>query len=135
MNSSPCCGIDIVAISRIKRLLTEFPKKFRDYSFTAAEQSYCDGQQYPEQHYAARWAVKEAYLKAAQHSELSRDLSDIEVLLDGGPDLRIHEISDEKKHTDSEFVDVAASVSMAHEQKLDLAIGFVCLPDTISRLK
>ena len=41
--------------------------RFRERIFTAAEQAYCDGRGVvAEQHYAARYAAKEAALKALQ---------------------------------------------------------------------
>lgn len=41
--------------------------RFRERVFTAAEQAYCDGRGVvAEQHYAARYAAKEAALKALQ---------------------------------------------------------------------
>ena len=37
---------------------------FRDAVFTAGETAYCQGMRYPAQHFAARFAGKEAVLKA-----------------------------------------------------------------------
>lgn len=129
MASVPNCGIDVVAVSRIGRLLTEFPHRFREYAFTEEEQSYCDKQRYPEQHYAARWAVKEAYLKASPNSETNRDLSDVAVIRGDNPHLRIKNKDDsELQGPNSETGVVQPSVTMTHERQLDLAIGFVCMP-------
>ncbi|OYR55794.1 holo-ACP synthase [Halorubrum halodurans] len=127
----PNCGIDIVAISRIERLLKEFPEQFQAYAFTEGERSYCDEQPYPEQHYAARWAVKEAYLKASPSSEINRDLSKVEIIREERPYLRIKDTAYSEglyRDPDSEYSTVPAAISMAHERQLDLAIGLVCLP-------
>jgi holo-[acyl-carrier protein] synthase len=55
-------GIDLIEIARI-RVALERPG-FRERCFTEAERSYCDGKPNPPQHYAARFAGKEAVGKA-----------------------------------------------------------------------
>src|SRR5512132_1617078 len=56
-------GVDLIEIERIRRALERYPR-FRDRCFTAAEQAYCDSRPNPAQHYAARFAGKEAVGKA-----------------------------------------------------------------------
>lgn len=56
-------GTDLIEIERIRRALDRYPA-FRDRCFTAAEQAYCDSRANPAQHYAARFAGKEAVGKA-----------------------------------------------------------------------
>ena len=59
-------GIDIIEVARIREVLQRTPR-FRERVFTAAEQAYCDSRGVvAEQHYAARYAAKEAALKALQ---------------------------------------------------------------------
>ena len=55
-------GVDLIEIERIRRAL-ERPG-FRERCFTAAEREYCDGKANPAQHYAGRFAGKEAVGKA-----------------------------------------------------------------------
>jgi holo-[acyl-carrier protein] synthase len=55
-------GIDVVEIARIERAL-ERPR-FAERVFTPAERSYCESRPHPAQHYAARFAGKEAVGKA-----------------------------------------------------------------------
>lgn len=55
-------GVDLIEIERIRRAL-ERPG-FRERVFTAAERAYCDSRPNPPQHYAARFAGKEAVGKA-----------------------------------------------------------------------
>lgn len=55
-------GIDLIEIDRIRRAL-ERPG-FRERCFTEAERAYCDAKPNPPQHYAARFAGKEAVGKA-----------------------------------------------------------------------
>jgi holo-[acyl-carrier protein] synthase len=56
-------GLDVIEIERVAHALERYPK-FRDRCFTAAEQEYCDSRANPAQHYAARFAGKEAVGKA-----------------------------------------------------------------------
>ncbi|GAB3695338.1 holo-ACP synthase [Halorubrum pallidum] len=56
-------GTDIVSTERITALLDEFDRSFAERAFTPAERCYCDAQANPPQHYAARWAAKESFLK------------------------------------------------------------------------
>ena len=56
-------GTDIVEIKRIADKLTR-NKTFKEHVFSPQEIAYCEKQKFPFMHFAARWAVKEAYLKA-----------------------------------------------------------------------
>jgi holo-[acyl-carrier protein] synthase len=56
-------GIDLIEIPRIARALERYPG-FRERCFTEAEREYCDSKTNPPQHYAARFAGKEAVGKA-----------------------------------------------------------------------
>jgi len=56
-------GTDIVEVCRIQE---KFARSdfFKLHVFSENEIAYCEKQKKPFIHYAARWAVKEAYLKA-----------------------------------------------------------------------
>jgi holo-[acyl-carrier protein] synthase len=56
-------GVDLIEIERIARALERYPG-FRELCFTEAERAYCDSRANPPQHYAARFAGKEAVGKA-----------------------------------------------------------------------
>ena len=59
-------GIDIIEVERIREVLIRTPR-FAERVFTEAERTYCDGRgAVAAQHYAARFAAKEAALKALQ---------------------------------------------------------------------
>ena len=59
-------GIDIIEVARIREVLLRTPR-FAERVFTAAERTYCDSRGVvAAQHYAARFAAKEAALKALQ---------------------------------------------------------------------
>ena len=59
-------GIDIIEVVRIREVLLRTPR-FAERVFTSAERAYCDSRgAVSAQHYAARFAAKEAALKALQ---------------------------------------------------------------------
>jgi len=57
-------GVDIIEIDRIRRNLDETDGRFAAMVFTDAEVSYCSAKPHPAQHFAARFAAKEAVSKA-----------------------------------------------------------------------
>ena len=56
-------GVDMIEIERVERALARY-ERFRERVFTQAERAYCDSRPNPPQHYAARFAGKEAVGKA-----------------------------------------------------------------------
>jgi len=59
-------GIDIIEVARIREVLLRTPR-FLERVYTQRERSYCDSRgAVSAQHYAARFAAKEAALKALQ---------------------------------------------------------------------
>ncbi len=81
-------GIDIIEPERIKRA-AERSKKFLQRIFTEDEMAYCEKKKNKFQHYAARFAAKEAVKKALSPSIPWRD---IEVVRQRGqkPVIRLH---------------------------------------------
>jgi holo-[acyl-carrier protein] synthase len=59
-------GIDIIEVRRIREVLSRTPR-FVERVFTSAERAYCNSRgAVAAEHYAARFAAKEAALKALQ---------------------------------------------------------------------
>lgn len=56
-------GIDIVEVARIEKSLKN-NQGFKEKVFTEKEIQYCDSRTFPHESYAARFAAKEAFLKA-----------------------------------------------------------------------
>lgn len=56
-------GVDMVEIARMEKILARHPN-FARRVFTEEERAYCDRLARPAQHYAARFAAREAVLKA-----------------------------------------------------------------------
>lgn len=57
-------GVDIVEPGRIGGLIERHGEHFLERTFTAAEIAYCKGRKRAVEHFAARWAAKEAAAKA-----------------------------------------------------------------------
>ena len=57
-------GIDVVEVGRIASSISEFGDRFVQRIFTPEEIAYCQTKARPELHYAARFAAKEAVIKA-----------------------------------------------------------------------
>lgn len=70
-------GIDIIEVKRIQEAIERQGEKFLKRVYTAQEIEYCDNTgKMRYQHYAARFAAKEAIFKAIS-SKLSSDIGDI----------------------------------------------------------
>lgn len=75
----PMIGIDMVAVERIERAIHK--ESFTDRVFTKAEQAYCESRgKQCVQSYAARFAGKEAVLKALGTGLRGGKLTEIEIL-------------------------------------------------------
>jgi holo-[acyl-carrier protein] synthase len=73
-------GSDILEVARFKRELELEGEDLKNELFTATEIEYCDGKHYPARHYAARFAAKEAALKAlATGKEVGISWRDVEI--------------------------------------------------------
>jgi len=85
-------GIDIIEVDRLEEALLRRGERLLDKVFTPAEREYCAGRPRPAIHYAGRFAVKEAVLKAIRTGWV-RGISwkDIEVELGpaGEPSVRL----------------------------------------------
>lgn len=89
------CGTDIIEISRIKKSIETLGETFINKIYTQNEIAYCESkgnQKY--QHYAARFAAKEAAFKATSEiwdNKYEANWKDYEVICDknGRPNLKI----------------------------------------------
>lgn len=57
-------GVDIVEVLRIAKMIERHGDLFLNRVFTPHEVAYCSARKAATQHYAGRWAAKEAVLKA-----------------------------------------------------------------------
>ena len=89
------CGTDIIEIERIKESIESLGEKFLKKVFTQKEIQYCESKKAQKyQHYAARFAAKEAIFKAISESlpdKFALGWYDYEVLNDeaGRPSVKI----------------------------------------------
>ena len=86
-------GTDIVNISRIESLLEKWRDRFINRVFTRKERDYCMDKKFPSQHFAARFAAKEAFLKALGVGlGYGISMKDIEVTTNsiGNPSIVLH---------------------------------------------
>ena len=75
-------GVDIVDIERIAAKIRK-GNGFREKIFSKGEIEYCERSANPDESYAARFAAKEAFLKATgQGLLLGYELSEIEIVND-----------------------------------------------------
>lgn len=85
-------GSDIIEVYRIRESITRTPR-FAERVFTIAEREYCESKgKAAAQSYAARFAAKEAFLKALKTGWRGKlAWHDIEVVLDemGAPSLNL----------------------------------------------
>ena len=120
------CGTDIVEISRIKESIENLGQKFINRIYTEDEIKYCESkgkQKY--QHYAARFAAKEAIFKAV--SSKLKDKYEInwqnaEILPDkyGKPNVNFIKLPDYLME-DLEYIDI----SLSHIK--EIAIATCCI--------
>lgn len=110
-------GVDIVSVERIKKIYERFGKKFLTRVFTEEEISYSFSHSNPFPHLAARFAVKEAVIKALRKPDELK-LKDIEIKnnSDGSPEVKIPGL-------DKKFL-----ISISHEKDYTVAMVVVIKP-------
>jgi holo-[acyl-carrier protein] synthase len=86
-------GIDLVRISRMREVIARWDERFVERVFTDREIHYCRARRDPVPHFAARFAAKEAALKALGTGlRLGVRWQEVEVLRERGqaPTLVLH---------------------------------------------
>jgi len=85
-------GVDIVEVPRIEEMIRNHGRRFLTRVFTEKEIRYCRSRKRMTEHFAARFAAKEAVVKALR-TGMRRGISwkDIEVVVGrlGQPDVRL----------------------------------------------
>ncbi len=121
-------GIDIVSVARIKSAIERGGNRFLARVFTRSERSYCHGRARIFEHYAVRFAAKEAFLKVLGDRAASLRLNEIEVCKEssGKPFFRLTPRL-RKKAGFSPRAQVALSLS--HEK--EMAVACVTLLDPV----
>lgn len=95
------CGIDIIEIDRIKDSIENIGERFIEKVFTDKEIEYCESKKIQKyQHYAGRFAAKEAAFKAVSanlNDKYSVNWRDFEIINDeqGRPKINLKNINTE----------------------------------------
>ena len=117
-------GIDMIEVERVAEKIGK-NMGFRELVFSAGEISYCEAKTNKYEHYAARFAAKEAFLKAAGTGWMNElNLFEIEIVNDeaGKPAIKLSGNTAqaiESKH----FTHI--SVSLSHLKSVASAIVII----------
>lgn len=110
-------GIDLVEVSRIERALDRRPR-LAERLFTEGELGYAAAKRRPARHLAARFAAKEAVVKALALGP-GTAIRDIEVVAGRPPSVRLHgQVAALARERG-----VSVRVSLSHERDLATAIA------------
>ncbi len=115
-------GVDLIEIERIRRTLERYPT-FRARCFTEAERAYCDSRPNPPQHYAARFAGKEAVGKALGFG-VARAFAWRDVEIHGRPKPAV-QLSGRVESWARKHGADAIDLSMTHSRELAAAVAVV----------
>ncbi len=121
-------GVDVVAISRIRRALKRWGERFTRRIFTDEEVAYCMRKRDPVPNFAVRFAAKEAFFKALGRGQ-RRGIrwKEVGVRNDGSgrPSLQVN--GDRQALMDAEGI---ARIHLALSHDGDSAIAYVTLEKT-----
>ena len=120
-------GTDIVEISRIKKIMERTPI-FLDKVYTLGEREYCLKRKQSGQSFAARFAAKEAVLKAFGTGLSAFSLKDIEVvnLENGRPEINL---SGELKVFAEKIKVKSIKISLSHSGDTAIAFAMVMVEE------
>ena len=116
-------GIDIIEIERVQKAVGRSGQRFIERIFTDAEIEYCSNKKHSIQHYAARFAVKEAVYKALKPAPgTPLRWREIEVThVDGvQPELKL---SGETKSISEKAGITRICISLSHSSKFAAAVA------------
>jgi holo-[acyl-carrier protein] synthase len=122
-------GVDVVEIARIERMLGEHGARFIERCFTDDERRYCESQpRRRAEHYAARFAAKEAVAKALGTGIASGvTWRGIEIAADPGgkPRVRLHgETAQAAGHLGASDWEVSLTHAAGFALASAIALGF-----------
>ena len=117
-------GTDIIEIERIKKSIEETEGKFCERVYTEKEIEYCESKNAQKyQHYAARFAAKEAVFKAISsllENKYDIGWKDVEILNDENSRPYVNILSEKVKSIES------IDISMSHCKQYAVATVVVC---------
>ena len=114
-------GTDIIEVARMEKMAAR-GRQYLESIFTEKERDYCDRRARKSEHYAARYAAKEALLKALGTGwRNGLAFSDIEIINDelGQPRVSLH--GEVKKIFDQHQIR-QTSISLSHTDEIAIAV-------------
>ena len=113
-------GTDIVSVRRMQQAIERQGQRFLDRIFTPDEQNYCKRKKNKYENYAARFAAKEAVIKAKKGGRGRYAFRDIEVVrkLNGAPAIQIDQKVRKKLNIS---LKAQFELTMAHEREFAIA--------------
>ena len=113
-------GIDIVDVRRMRQAIERQGNRFLNRIFTKREQAYCNTKRNKFENYAARFAAKEAVIKAKKGGWGRYSFHDIEVVrgLRGAPSIQI---SPQARKKFGISPTATFELTMAHEREFAVA--------------
>lgn len=118
-------GIDIIEIERIKQSIEETEGRLCERVYTQKEVEYCESKNAQKyQHYAARFAAKEAVFKAISQlldSKYGIDWKDIEILNDKDGRPYVHILNQNLEEIKS------IDISISHCKTYAVASVVICM--------
>lgn len=121
-------GVDITSVRRMQQAIERHGKRFIQRIFTSDEAAYCETKRMKYEHYAARFAAKEAAMKAFEVRRENRyRFREIEVkrAATGKPGIYLSEISRKRFRVPG---NCQIELSMAHEREFAIATVVMILP-------
>jgi holo-[acyl-carrier protein] synthase len=112
-------GVDIVSNERIRKAIERFGERFLKRIYTPLELEYCRKQADWIACLSARWAGKEAVLKAVYQSKgVVLKFSEIEILGDFGRSPKVRLLREELKN-------LHVLISLSHEREYSVAVAVI----------
>ncbi|OGW95487.1 MAG: holo-[acyl-carrier-protein] synthase [Omnitrophica bacterium RIFCSPLOWO2_12_FULL_44_17] len=121
MNSPFQLGVDIVSVRRMAEAIERSGQRFLDRVFTKAEQAYCHPKRNKYENYAARFAAKEAVIKAKKGGPGRYSFREIEVVRGERGEPLIHITTDARKRFKIP-AEARFEVSLTHEREFAVAV-------------
>ncbi len=114
-------GIDMIEVERVALGINK-ESGFREMVFSASEIAYCESKKNKFEHYAARFAAKEAFFKALGTGWIENTLfSEVEIInnIDGKPEIHL---SGSTQSTINAMGITKILVSLSHVKKMASAV-------------
>jgi len=122
-------GIDIIGVARIKEIAEKQKQAFLKRVFSPGEIEYCGVRRRKYEHYAARFAAKEAFIKAVSEiSAIALPLNEIEVAkhATGKPFIKLSAALRKKLRLPG---GASIELSLSHERDYAVASVLIVVPE------